>query len=90
MKRLYVGNLPWDIRDEKLTEIFSEAGTVEEAVVVIFADTGRSKGFGFIEMSSEDEANKAIELFNEKEIEGRQIIVNLARPQEKRTNRSDY
>ena len=83
-KNLYVGNLPYEVDENKLKEIFSEAGTVESATIITDKFTGRSKGFGFIEMASDEEAQKAIETFNDKEVEGRNIKVNEARPREER------
>ena len=71
-KKLYVGGLPYSTSEEKLEEMFSEAGTVESATVIMDRITGRSKGFGFVEMSSEEEAEKAIEMWNGKEVEGRE------------------
>ena len=79
-KRLYVGGLPYSTTDAELRETFSAAGTVESATVIIDRMTGRSKGFGFVEMSTEDEAQKAIEMFNDKDFSGRTITVNVARP----------
>ncbi|MBU0476652.1 RNA-binding protein [Patescibacteria group bacterium] len=83
-KKLYVGSLSYDTTEDSLKELFSGAGTVESATVIIDRMSGRSKGFGFVEMSSEEEAKKAIEMFNEKELDGRKIMVNEARPMEKR------
>jgi len=80
--KLYVGNLPYSITSESLKELFSEAGEVMDAVVIVDKYTQRSKGFGFVEFSSEADAQKAIEMLNEKEIEGRAIVVNVARPRE--------
>lgn len=82
--RLYVGNLDYSVTGDRLNELFSKAGTVVSADVISFKDTGRSKGFGFVEMSSGEEAQKAIEMFNEKEYEGRSMVVNEARPREER------
>ncbi len=79
-KRLYVGNLDYSITDEQLKELFSQVGTVEDAEVVMYARSERSKGFGFVTMAKEEEAEKAKEMFNEKEVEGRPIIVDEARP----------
>ncbi len=79
-KRLYVGNLDYSITSKQLEELFSQAGTVEDAEVVMYARSERSKGFGFVTMSSEEEAEKAKEMFNEKEVEGRPVIVDEARP----------
>ncbi len=82
--RLYVGGLPFSVDDSKLKEMFSEAGTVVNATVIIDKFSGRSKGFGFVEMGTVEEAKKAIEMFNGKELEGRKITVNTARPREER------
>lgn len=86
-KKLYVGGLPYEVTDESLREMFSEAGTVESATVIIDRMSGRSRGFGFVEMTSDDEAGKAIEMLDGKEIDGRKITVNEARPQEQRRER---
>ncbi len=86
--KLYVGNLPYSITDDKLREIFSEAGSVTSATVIIDKMSGRSKGFGFVEMSTEEEAAKAIESFNGKDMEGRNLTVNEARPMEPRAPRT--
>ncbi|MBD3359688.1 MAG: RNA-binding protein [Candidatus Buchananbacteria bacterium] len=83
-KNLYVGNLPYSLDDNQLKDLFSEAGSVTSATIITDKMSGRSKGFGFVEMGSEEEAAKAIEMFNEKEIEGRNIKVNEARPREER------
>ncbi len=81
---LFVGSLPWSVNDEQLAQIFGEAGTVVSAKVITERDSGRSKGYGFVEMSSDEEAKKAIDTLNEKEIEGRAITVSEARPREER------
>jgi len=78
--KLYVGNLDYGVTGDQLGELFSQAGTVVSAVVISDRYSGRSKGFGFVEMSSSEEAKKAIEMFNEKDLEGRNMIVNEARP----------
>ncbi len=83
--KLYVGNLSFSTSNEDLQELFSKAGTVESANVVEDRETGRSRGFGFVEMSSKEEADNAIEQFNGKEIEGRSLTVNEAKPRENRT-----
>lgn len=83
-KKLYVGGLSYDSNESGLKELFSQAGAVDSAVIIMDRATGRSKGFGFVEMSSDEEATKAIELFNGKEFDGRTITVNEARPQENR------
>lgn len=84
MNKLYVGNLDYGVTDDKLSELFSKAGKVVSAAVITDRQSGRSKGFGFVEMSSEEEAKKAIETFNGKDFEGRKLVVNEARPREPR------
>jgi RNA recognition motif-containing protein len=79
-KKLYVGNLDYSVTDASLSELFSEAGTVESATVITYRDTGRSKGFGFVEMATEEEAKKAMEMFDQKEVQGRTLKVDEARP----------
>ena len=79
-KKLYVGNLDYSVTTDQLRELFAQAGTVTDAVIIIFRDTGRSKGFGFVEMGTEEEAQKAIEMFHEQDYNGRKMIVNVARP----------
>jgi cold-inducible RNA-binding protein len=86
-KKLYVGGLPYKITDADLKAHFEQAGAVTSASVIMDKMTGRSKGFGFVEMSSDEEAMKAIEMFNDKDFEGRTIIVNEARPMEERPPR---
>lgn len=83
-RKLYCGNLSYGVSSSDLEQIFSEFGTVESAQVIADRDTGRSKGFGFVEMSSESEAQAAIDGLNEKEHEGRALTVNEARPREDR------
>lgn len=80
--KLYVGNLSFGITSDDLQEHFAQAGTVESAKVVEDRDTGRSRGFGFVEMSSSDEAQAAIEQFNGQDLDGRSLVVNEARPRE--------
>jgi RNA recognition motif-containing protein len=80
--KLYVGNLDYGIDSEKLGEIFAEYGEVEEAVVISYADTGRSKGFGFVTYADAESATKAKEALDGKEVEGREIKVDIARPKE--------
>ena len=87
-KRLFVGSLPWSTTDVEMKELFGQAGTVTEATIVIDRQTGRSKGFGFVEMSSDEEATKAVEMLNGKEFGGRSLVVNEARPMEPRAPRS--
>jgi len=83
-KKLYVGGLSYNTSDEALKEYFSQAGTVESATVIMDKISGRSKGFGFVEMASDEEAQAAIEMFNGKEFDGRSLTVNEARPKEDR------
>ena len=82
--KLYVGNLPYTATGDELQGLFAQAGNVVSATVISDKYTGRSKGFGFIEMGSDDEAKKAIEMFNGKDFQGRALIVNEARPKEPR------
>jgi RNA recognition motif-containing protein len=82
--KLYVGNLAYSVRDESLHQSFSEFGTVTSAKVMMDRDTGRSKGFGFVEMGSDAEAQAAINGMNGQALEGRAIVVNEARPREER------
>ena len=84
-KKLYVGGLSYDTNEGALKELFAQAGTVESATIIMDRMSGRSKGFGFVEMSSEEEAQKAIEMLNGKELDGRSITVNEARPQAPRS-----
>lgn len=79
-KKLYVGNLLYEITQEDLRELFSKAGKVVDAVVISDKYTGRSKGFGFVEMETEEEAKEAVKMFNEKDYKGRNLTVNPARP----------
>jgi RNA recognition motif-containing protein len=81
-KKLYVGNLAYSMTDSDLQTLFSEHGTVQSAQVIMDRDTGRSKGFGFVEMGSDSEAQAAISALHGKEIEGRTLTVNEARPKE--------
>jgi cold-inducible RNA-binding protein len=84
-KRLYVGNLSYSVTSESLEELFGQYGTVQSAQVVMDRDTGRSKGFGFVEMADDNAAQEAIRALNEKEHEGRNLTVNEARPREERS-----
>ena len=79
-KKLYVGNLSYTTTEDSLKDAFSKAGTVASATLVIDKMSGRSRGFGFVEMSSDADAEKAIEIWNGKELDGRKITVNEARP----------
>jgi RNA recognition motif-containing protein len=82
---LFVGNLPYGMTSDKLTEVFAQAGTVVSAKVITDKYSGRSRGFGFVEMSTDEESKKAIEMFNGHDFEGRQLVVNEARPMQPRT-----
>ena len=84
-KKLYVGNLAFQTTSQDLQDLFAQAGTVESAQIIEDRDTGQSKGFAFVEMSSEEEAAAAIEQFNGKEVAGRMLKVNEARPRENRS-----
>lgn len=82
IKKLFVGSLPWAIDDQKLGEMFSQFGQVATATVVKDRNTGRSRGFGFVEMTNDAEADAAIAALNGSDMEGRKIVVNEARPRE--------
>ena len=89
--KLYVGNLSYSVTEEQLRELFSQAGTIKEIAMIMDRDTQRPKGFGFVEMTTQAEAEKAIEMFNEHELDGRRLMVNMARPKEDRGGaRSSY
>lgn len=79
-KKLFVGGIAWKTTEDALRDAFAQAGTVESASIIIDRMSGRSKGFGFVEMATEEEAQAAIEMWHEKELDGRNIIVNEARP----------
>jgi len=81
--KLYVGSLSYETTEDALKNLFSEAGTVTSATIITDKISGRSKGFGFVEMSTEEEAKKAVEIFNGKELEGRNLVVDEARPMKK-------
>lgn len=85
MNKLYVGNLNYAVTGDQLSELFAQAGTVVSAIVINDRYSGRSKGFGFVEMSSTEDTKKAIEMFNGKDLEGRKLVVNEARPQQPRS-----
>jgi hypothetical protein len=87
-KKLYVGNLPYSVRDGDLEQAFGQFGTVTSSKVMMERDTGRSKGFGFVEMGSDDEAQSAINGMNGQPLGGRSVVVNEARPMEERPPRS--
>ncbi|MFW5853297.1 MAG: RNA recognition motif domain-containing protein [Patescibacteria group bacterium] len=84
MTKLFVGGLPYSTSEGELEEAFAKAGTVASAIIIKDRETGRSKGFGFVEFENSDEANKAIEMWNDKDFGGRTLVVNEARPRENR------
>lgn len=86
-KKLYVGNLPYSMTDDQLRETFAPAGEVASAQVIVDKMTGRSRGFGFVEMANDEDAAKAIEMLNGKDIGGRPLVVNEARPMTERPAR---
>lgn len=85
MKKLYVGNLPYSTNDAELRDLFAAAGAVATATIIMDKMSGRSKGFGFVEFENDDEAQKAIDMFNGKDVGGRPLTVNEARPMQPRT-----
>ena len=88
--KLYVGNLSYDTTEDDLRTYFAQAGTVNEVALIKDRDSGKSKGFAFVTMSSQDEANKAIEQFNGKTLGSRELTVNVARPREERSGGGGY
>ena len=86
-KKLYIGNLPFSATEETLTDRFSQCGTVESARIIMDRDSGRSKGFGFVEMSTDEDAQKAITMFDGKDFGGRNLVVNEAKPMTDRPRR---
>jgi RNA recognition motif-containing protein len=84
--KLFVGNLRWSITDDILRQYFSQADVVRMATVILNRNTGRSRGFGFVEMQSEEEAQKAIQIFNNEYLEGRPLIIKVANPEGKERN----
>lgn len=84
MKKLYVGNLPFSVNEGQLQELFSEHGDVSSVALITDRDTGRPRGFGFVEYANDADANKAIEAMNGKEIDGRSLTVNVAKEREPR------
>lgn len=85
-KRLFVGGLPWAVTDQELQDLFSKHGQVVSAKVITDKFTGRSKGFGFVEFATDEEADAATKALNETELQGRKIVVNEARPMEQRND----
>ena len=88
--KLFIGSLAWATRDDELREFFAQAGEVVSAKVIVDRETNRSKGFGFVEMASDEEAKAAIEQLNGKELDGRAIIVTEARPREEKPRDRAY
>lgn len=89
-KKLYVGSLSYNTTDESLRSAFLQAGTVESANVIMDKMSGRSRGFGFVEMSTDADAEKAIEMLNGKDLDGRKITVNEARPMQSRPREGGF
>ena len=89
-KKLYVGNLAYSVTSDSLSNLFAAQGTVESARVITDRDTGRSKGFAFVEMASDQEAEGCISEFNGRDFEGRQMAVSEAKPQEPRSNSGGF
>ena len=87
-KKLYIGNLPFSATEQDLSQSFAECGTVQSVKIIMDRDTGRSKGFAFVEMGSDDEASKVIESFNGATMDGRAMNISEARPQAPRDNNS--
>jgi cold-inducible RNA-binding protein len=90
MKKLFVGNLPYKTTDADLRDMFAQNGEVTEAVIIMDRERGVSKGFGFVTMTNDAEANAAIDAWNGKDIEGRALTVNEARPQTDRPRRDNF
>ena len=88
-KSLYVGNLPWSATEEEVRSLFANHGNVSSVKLVSDRETGRARGFGFVEMATEEEAQKAIDMFNGQEIAGRRVTVNEARPLTERPERTN-
>ena len=86
--KLYVGGLPYSTQEAALKELFAQAGSVTSAVIIMDKMSGRSKGFGFVEMATAEEAQNAVSMFNDQEFEGRKLTVNEARPMEARPPRT--
>ncbi len=86
-KKLYVGNLPYSATDEQLRSLFSQVGEISDVTIIVDRDTGRSKGFGFVEMVTEEQAEEAVKRFNGYSLNNRPLTVNEARPREQREPR---
>ncbi|HOW91472.1 MAG TPA: RNA-binding protein [Anaerolineaceae bacterium] len=89
ISKLYVGNLSYDTTEDKLRELFAEAGTVDSVDMIMDRDTRRPKGFAFVTMKTQAEAEKAIQMFNGKTVDNRELKVNVAKPREDRPQRYD-
>lgn len=89
-KKLYVGNLPWSMTSDSLRDMFSSYGEITDAVVISDRMSGRSKGFGFVTFANEADAQKAAAEMNDKDVEGRKLVVNTAKPREERPERRDF
>lgn len=85
MSRLYVGNLPWRIREQELELLFQKVGPVSDVVVILDKETGKSKGFGFVEMDSDDDVQTAIDQLHESDLDGRKIVVANAHQRQTKT-----
>lgn len=85
--KLYVGNLSYNVAEDELRELFSQAGEIKEVTLILDRDTRRPKGFGFVEFMNQTDAEKAIQMFNDYELDGRRLTVNMARPREDRGGR---
>lgn len=88
--KLFVGSLSYSVTEDQLKELFAEAGNVETAKVIVDRDTNQSRGFGFVEMTTDQEAQNAIKMVNGKEVGGRQLTVNIARPMTDRGDRPQF
>ena len=88
--KLYVGNLSYNMTEDDLRQLFAQAGEVKEVSLILDRDTRRSKGFGFVEMATQADAEKAIQMFNSHELDGRPLTVNIARPREERGSGGGY
>ncbi len=86
--KLYVGNLSYNVAEDQLRELFAQAGEIKEATIIFDRNTQRPKGFGFVEFTSQPDAEKAIQMFNNYELDGRRLTVNMARPREERSSNS--
>ncbi len=88
--KLYVGNLSYNVSEDELRELFSQAGEIKEVTMILDRDTRRPKGFGFVEFTNQADAEKAIQMFNDYELDGRRLTVNIARPREERSSGGGY